>query len=94
MRITIHFDFKPSVTITKCEVTLVTLKNGYLLIKPSEDSEWDMLFDGDVIPTDNTNMMILRLYNDGTCCISQAQMGYYKITGMSAIEVSEKEFND
>jgi hypothetical protein len=37
---------------------------------------------------------ILALYNDGTCSIKETQPGYYKITGMSAIEVSEKEFND
>lgn len=92
MRITIHFDFKPSVTITGCEVTLVTFKKEYVLIKVDEEySNWDLLMD---VPLGMNKETILALYNDGTCCISQAQMGYYKVTGMSAIEVSEKEFND
>lgn len=87
MRVTIHFDFKPSVTIIGCEVTLVTFKNEYVLIKVDEEySNWD-LFGMDK----NT---ILALYNDGTCSITETQSGYYKITGMSAIEISEKEFND
>jgi len=92
MRITIHFDFKPSVTIIGCEVTLVTFKKEYVLIKVDEEySNWDLLMD---VPLGIDKEAILALYNDGTCCISEAQMGYYKITGMSAIEVSEKEFND
>jgi len=92
MRITIHFDFKPSVTIIGCEVTLVTFKKEYVLIKVDEEySNWDLLID---VPLGMDKETILALYNDGTCSISETQPGYYKVTGMSAIEISEKEFND
>lgn len=92
MRVTLHFPFKPSVTITGCEVTLVTFKKEYVLIKVDEEySSWDMLID---VPLGMDKKTILALYNDGTCSISEAQMGYYKVTGMSAIEVSEKEFEE
>lgn len=92
MRITIHFDFKPSVTIIGCEVTLVTFKKEYVLIKVDEEySNWDMLMD---VPLGIDKKTILALYNDGTCSIEEKPDGYYKITGMSAIEVAEKEFND
>jgi len=92
MRITVHFDFKPSVTIIGCEVTLVTFKKEYILIKVDEEySNWDLLMDA---PLGMDKKTILALYNDGTCSIEEKPDGYYKITGMSAIEVSEKEFND
>ena len=92
MRITIHFPHKPEVTIIGCEVTLVTFKNDYVLIKVDEEySAWDMLID---VPLGMDKETILALYNDGTCSIKETQPGYYKITGMSAIEVTEKEFND
>jgi hypothetical protein len=92
MRITIHFDFKPSVTIIGCEVTLVTFKKEYVLIKVDEEySNWDLLMDA---PLGMDKKTILALYNDGTCSIEEKPDGYYKITGMSAIEVAEKEFND
>ena len=92
MRATIHFPFKPSVTIIGCEVTLVTFKREYVLIKVDEEySAWDMLMD---VPLGMDKRTILALYNDGTCSIEEKPDGYYKITGMSAIEVSEKEFND
>lgn len=92
MRITIHFDFKPSVTIIGCEVTLVTFKKEYVLIKVDEEySNWDLLIDA---PLGMDKKTIFALYNDGTCSIEEKPDGYYKITGMSAIEVSEKEFND
>ena len=92
MRITVHFDFKPSVTITGCEVTLVTFKKEYIIIKVDEEySSWDMLMD---VPLGMDKKTILALYNDGTCSIEERPDGYYKITGMSAIEMSEKEFND
>lgn len=92
MRITIRFDFKPSVTIIGCEVTLVTFKKEYILIKVDEEySNWDLLID---VPLGMDKKTILALYNDGTCSIEERPDGYYKITGMSAIEVSEKEFND
>lgn len=92
MRVTIRFDFKPSVTIIGCEVTLVTFKKEYVLIKVDEEySNWDMLTDAPLGIDKNT---ILALYNDGTCSIEEKPDGYYKVTGMSAIEVSEKEFND
>ena len=92
MRITVRFDFKPSVTIIGCEVTLVTFKKEYVLIKVDEEySNWDLLMDA---PLGMDKRTILALYNDGTCSIEEKPDGYYKITGMSAIEVSEKEFND
>ena len=92
MRITIHFPHKPEVTITGCEVTLVTFKKEYVLIKVDEEySNWDLLMD---VPLGMDKETILALYNDGTCSIKETQPGYYKITGMSAIEISEKEFND
>lgn len=92
MRITVHFPFKPNVTIIGCEVTLVTFKKGYVLIKVDEEySAWDLLMD---VPLGMDKNTILALYNDGTCSIEEKPDGYYKITGMSAIEVSEKEFND
>ena len=92
MRSTIHFPFKPSVTIIGCEVTLTSFKKEYVLIKVDEEySNWDLLMD---VPLGMDKETILALYNDGTWSISEAQMGYYKVTGMSAIEVSEKEFND
>lgn len=92
MRITIHFDFKPSVTIIGCEVTLVTFKKEYVIIKVDEEySNWDLLMDA---PLGMDKRTILALYNDSTCSIEEKPDGYYKITGMSAIEVSEKEFND
>jgi len=92
MRVTLHFPLKPEVTITGCEVTLVTFKKEYVLIKVDEEySSWDMLID---VPLGMDKKTILALYNDGTCSIKETQPGYYKITGMSAIEVSEKEFND
>lgn len=92
MRVTIHFDFKPEVTITGCDVTLVTFKKEYIIIKVDEEySTWDMLID---VPLGMDKKTILALYNDGTCSIKETQPGYYKITGMSAIEMSEKEFND
>jgi hypothetical protein len=92
MRITLHFPHKPEVTITGCEVTLVTFKKEYVLIKVDEEySSWDMLVD---VPLGMDKKTILALYNDGTCSIEERPDGYYKITGMSAIEVSEKEFND
>lgn len=92
MRVTIHFDFKPSVTIIGCEVTLVTFKKEYVLIKVDEEySNWDLLMD---VPLGMDKESILTLYNDGTCSIEEKPDGYYKITGMSAIEISEKEFND
>lgn len=92
MRVTLHFPFKPSVTITGCEVTLVTFKKEYVLIKVDEEySNWDLLMDA---PLGIDKDTILALYNDGTCSIEEKPDGYYKITGMSAIEVAEKEFND
>lgn len=92
MRITLHFPFKPEVTITGCEVTLVTFKKEYIIIKVDEEhSSWDMLID---VPLGMDKNTILALYNDGTCSIEERPDGYYKITGMSAIEISEKEFND
>lgn len=92
MRVTIRFDFKPSVTIIGCEVTLVTFKKEYVLIKVDEEySNWDLLMD---VPLGIDKNTILALYNDGTCSIEERPDGYYKIAGMSAIEVSEKEFND
>lgn len=92
MRVTIHFPFKPSVTIIGCEVTLVTFKKEYIIIKVDEEySAWDMLID---VPLGMDKEIILALYNDGTCSIEEKPDGYYKITGMSAIEISEKEFND
>lgn len=92
MRITLHFPHKPEVTIIGCEVTLVTFKNDYVLIKVDEEySAWDMLID---VPLGMDKDTILALYNDGTCSIEEKHDGYYKIIGMSAIEVSEKEFND
>lgn len=92
MRITLHFPHKPSVTIIGCEVTLVTFKKEYVLIKVDEEySNWGLLMD---VPLGMDKNTILALYNDGTCSIEERPDGYYKITGMSAIEVSEKEFND
>lgn len=92
MRITLHFPHKPEVTIIGCEVTLVTFKKEYVLIKVDEEySNWDLLIDA---PLGMDKKTILALYNDGTCSIEEKPDGYYKITGMSAIEVSEKEFND
>lgn len=92
MRITIHFPHKPEVTIIGCEVTLVTFKKEYILIKVDEEySNWDLLMD---VPLGIDKKTILALYNDGTCSIEEKPDGYYKITGMSAIEVSEKEFNN
>lgn len=44
MRITLHFPHKPEVTIIGCEVTLVTFKNDYVLIKVDEEySNSDLL---------------------------------------------------
>lgn len=92
MRITVHFPFKPSVTIIGCEVTLTAFKNEYVLIKVDEEySNWDLLMD---VPLGIDKNTILALYNDGTCSITETQSGYYKITGMSAIEISEKEFEE
>lgn len=98
MRVTIHFDFKPSVTITGCEVTLVAFKEGYILIKTTEESEWDMLLDGVSLGIEeDAKKMITRLYNDGTCSMQETDScmpGCFKVAGMSAFEASDKEFND
>lgn len=98
MRVTIHFDFKPSVTITRCKNTVASFNNDYLLVRTTEESVWDLLispFERVFMSTDESiKDMILTLYNDGTCSIEEGQRGAIKVTGMSAIEVSEKEFND
>jgi hypothetical protein len=104
MRITIHFPHKPDVTITKCNYGRMVDNSElgrpkeYLLIETSDDSVWDMLLDAFervfISGEESIKDEILVLYNDSTCSIKETEEKYYKVTGMSAIEVSEKEFND
>ena len=94
MRVIIHFPFKPSVLITKCEFAIVTSRTE-CVVNTSEASEWDMLLGQlSVSAEGDPKQQILSLYKDGTCLIEQTEENYYKITGMSAIEVSDREFNN
>jgi len=99
MRITIHFPFKPSITITKCDGITGAYKNGYnkdsILIKATKESEWDLLLGEQPFDLkDDAKNTILRLYNDNACSIIETEDGYYTVRGMASFEVSEKEYDD